>query len=156
MIADIRGLSEAPGAVSEPRHQTLELRLAETGSELWPAIEAAQYARLISHDPSAGAAEEQAIERFVAAFIECAEIWEELEAVRRMGASAGLSAQLEALQRRGLFVHWAAVDASIAEAGRRVRMPVAVLTISRHDLPTAQVQLPGALEVTPEGGPTTH
>lgn len=142
--------------MSEPRHQTIELRLAETGAELWPAIEAAQYARLISHDPSADAADEQAIARFVEAFAECAETWEELEGVRRMGASAGLSAQLEALQRRGLFVHWAAIDAGIAEGGRRVRMPVAVLTVSRNNLPTAQVQLPGELEVNPEGGPTTH
>lgn len=142
--------------MSEPRHQTIELRLAETGSELWPAIEAAQYARLISHDPSPGAADEQAIARFIAAFAECAETWEELEAVRRMGAIAGLSAQLEALQRRGLFVHWAAIDAGIAEAGRSVRMPLAVLTVSRNSLPTTQVQLPGELEVTPEGGPTTH
>jgi hypothetical protein len=142
--------------VSEPRRQTIELRLAETGSELGPAIEAAQYARVISHDPASGAAEQQAIARFVAAFVDCAETWEDLEAVRRIAAIAGLSAQLEALQRRGLFVHWAAIEAGIAEAGRRVRMPLAVLTVSRSDLPAAHVQLPGELEVTPESGPTAH
>jgi hypothetical protein len=155
-IADIRDLNEGTRAVSEPHHQTIELRLAETGSELAPAIDAAQYARVISHDPAPSAAEERAIARFVAAFVDCAETWEDLEAVRRMGALAGLSAQLEALQRRGLFVHWAALEASIAEAGRRVRMPLAVLTVSRGDLPTAQVRLPGELEVTPESGPTAH
>ena len=80
----------------------------------------------------------------------------QLESVRRMGAVAGLSAQLEALQRRGLFVHWAAVEAGITEGGQRVRMPLAVVTISRSDLPTAEVRLPAELEVTPEGGPTTH
>lgn len=142
--------------MSDTPDQIIELRLAETGSELWSAIEAAQYARLISHDPAPGAADEQAIERFVAAFVECAETWEELEAVRRMGAVAGLSAQLEVLQRQGLFVHWAAVEAGIAEAGQRVRMPLAVVTISRSDLPTVEVRLPGELEITPEGGPTTH
>lgn len=146
----------APGAVSELPPQIIGLRLAETGAELWPAIEAAQYARLISHDPSASAADEQVISRFVEAFVECAETWEQLEDVRRMGAIAGLSAQLEALQRCGLFVHWTAIDAGVAEAGRRVRMPVAVLTVSRNNLPTAQVQLPGELEVTPDGGPTAH
>jgi hypothetical protein len=155
-IADIGKLSHGTGAVSAPRHQTIELRLAETGSELTPAIEAAQYARVISHDPASGAAEQQAIARFVAAFVECAETWQDLEAVRRMGVLAGLSAQLEALQRRGLFVHWAAIEAGIAEAGRRVRMPLAVLTVSRSDLPTANVQLPGELEVTPQSGPTAH
>jgi hypothetical protein len=142
--------------VSGPRHQTIELRLAETGSELAPAIEAAQYARVISHAPAPAAAEEQAIARFVAAFVDCAESWDDLEPVRRMGAIAGLSAQLDALQRRGLFVHWAAIDAGIAEGGRRMRMPLAVLTISRSDLPTARVLLPGDLAVTPESGPTAH
>ena len=142
--------------MSEPRHQTIELRLAETGSELGPAVEAAQYARMISHDPASGAAEGQAIARFIAAFIDCAETWEDLEAVRRMGALAGLTAQLEALQRHGLFVHWAAIEARVAEAGRRVRMPLAVLTVSRSELPTAQVRLPGELEVTRESGPRAH
>jgi hypothetical protein len=142
--------------VSEPRHQTIKLCLAETGSDLCPAIEAAQYARVISHEPLPGAAEEQAIARFVRAFVDCAETWEDLEAVRRMGAIAGLSAQLEALQRRGLFVHWAAIEAGIAEADRPMRMPLAVLTVSRSDLPTVRFQLPGKLEVTPESGPTAH
>ena len=109
--------------MSEPRHQTIELRLAETGSELGPAIEAAQYARVISHDPAPAAAEEEAIARFVRAFVDCAETWEELDAVGRIGALAGLSAQLEALQRHGLFVHWAAIAAGIAEAGRRRGCP---------------------------------
>jgi hypothetical protein len=142
--------------VSKPHHRTIELRLAETGSELAPAIEAAQYARVISHDPAPGAAAEQAVARFVAAFVECAETWEDLEAVCRIGALAGLSARLDALQRRGMFVHWAALDARIAEAGRRVRMPLAVLTVSRSDLPSARFRLPGELEVAPAGGPTTH
>ena len=142
--------------MSEPRHQTIELRLAETGSELGEAIEAAQYARLISHDPAPEPTEGQAIARFVTAFVDCAETWDNLEAIRRMGAIAGLSAQLEALQRHGLFVHWAAVEAGIAEAGRRVRMPLAVLTVSRSDLPITQVQLPGELAVSRESGPTAH
>ena len=141
--------------MSEPRHQTIELRLAETGSELGPAIEAAQYARVISHDPAPAAAEE-AIARFVRAFVDCAETWEELDAVGRIGALAGLSAQLEALQRHGLFVHWAAIAAGIAEAGRRLHMPLAVLTISRSDIPTARVRLSGDLAVTLESGPTAH
>jgi hypothetical protein len=142
--------------VSEPRNQTIELRLAETGSELGPAIEAAQYARVISHDPAPDAAEEAAIARFISVFVDCAETWEDLEAVRRIGALAGLSAQLEALQGRGLFVHWGAIAAGMTQAGRPVRMPLAVLTISRSDLPTTRVLLPGDLAVTPESGPTAH
>jgi hypothetical protein len=142
--------------VSKPRDQTIELKLAETGTELWPAVEAAQYARLINHEPPASAAEEAAITRFVEAFTACAETWEHLQAERRAGALAGLSAQLEGLQRCGLFVHWAAIEAGIAEAGRRVTMPLAVVTIGRTDLPEARVRLPDELEVTRDGGPTTH
>jgi hypothetical protein len=142
--------------VSKPRDQTVDLQLAETGTELWPAVEAAQYARLINHEPPTSAAEQEAVTGFVEAFADCAETWGDLQAERRAGALAGLSAQLEALQRCGLFVHWAAIDAGIAEAGRRVRMPLAVVTISRTNLPEARARLPGELQVTPEGGPTTH
>jgi hypothetical protein len=142
--------------VSKPRDQTIDLKLAETGTELAPAVEAAQYARLLDHEPPASGAEEQAITRFVEAFTACAETWEDLQAVRRAGALAGLSGQLEALQRCGLFVHWAAIEAGIAEAGRRVTMPLAVLTISRTNLPEARVRLPDELQVTAQGGPTTH
>ena len=35
-------------------------------------------------------------------------------------------------------------------------MPIAVLTISESDLPTARLQLPGELEVDPQRGATTH
>lgn len=136
--------------------QTLELRLAETGTELWPAVEAAQYARLINHDPPTSTGEERAIGRFLEAFAGCAESWEDLEPLRRTGLLAGLTAQLDALQRCGLFVHWAAIDGGIGEAGAPVTMPLAVLTISRIDLPTARVQLPGRLELGSEGGGTTH
>jgi hypothetical protein len=142
--------------VSKPRDQTVELQLAETGTELWPAIEAAQYARLINHEPPGNVAEEEAITRFVAAFASCAESWQDLQAERRAGALAGLSAQLEALQRCGLYVHWAAIDAGIAESERRVTMPLAVVTISRTNLPEARMRLPDELAVTRDGGPTTH
>jgi hypothetical protein len=140
--------------VSTARSQTVELRLAETGTELGPAVEAAQYARVISHDPPASAGQEQAIARFVEAFAACAETWEELEPMRRAGALAGLGARLDALQRCGLFVHWAAIERGLAGPGS-VRMPLAVLTISPTDLPTARVRLPPELEVEPQRG-TTH
>ena len=156
MIADIVDRGDSPGAVSTARSQTIELRLAETGTELWPAVEAAQYARLISFDPPARADRGQAIARFVAAFAACAETWEALEPMARSGALAGLSARLEALQRCDLFVHWAAIERGIAGSGGSVPMPIAVLTISETDVPTARLQLPGELEVDPQRGATTH
>jgi hypothetical protein len=143
--------------VSKPRDQIIELQLAETGMELRPAVEAAQYARVIDHAaPGAGGAEEQALTHFLEAFAACAETWEQLQAVGRSSALAGLSARLEALQRCGLCVHWAAINARLAAAGGRVTLPLAVLTVSRNNLPEAQVRLPDSLEVAPEGGPTAH
>lgn len=142
-------MSSSPG-------QTIELRLAETGTELWPAVEAAQYARLIHHDPPESVAEERAIGRFLEAFAGSAEDWENLEPLRRTGLIAGLTAQLDALQRRGLYVHWAVIDGGLGGTGAPVTMPLAVLTVSRIDLPTASVQLPGHLEVGSESGGTPH
>jgi hypothetical protein len=142
--------------VSKPRDQIIELQLAETGMELKPAVEAAQYARVIDHAAPASAAEEEALARFLEAFGGCAETWEELQVVGRSSALAGLSARLESLQRCGLYVHWAAIDARLAAAGGRVTLPLAVLTISRSNLPEAQVRLPDELEIARVGGPTTH
>lgn len=138
------------------KRRTIELQLAETGTELWPALEAAQYARLIDREAPASAAEEQAITHFIEVFGMCAETWEQLHVTRRSGALAGLSARLEALQRCGLCVHWAAIDAGIGQTGRRVTMPLAVLTISRTNLPIVRMELPAELQVAREGGPTSH
>ena len=71
-------------------------------------------------------------------------------------ALAQLSARLEALQRCGLYVRWAAIDARLGGTGGRVTLPLAVLTISRSNLAGAQVRLPDELEIAPEGGPTAH
>ena len=156
MIADIVARGDLSGELSISSSQIVELHLAETGTELRPAVEAAQYARLISHDPPANAAEEQAVARFADAFAACAESWEELEPIRRAGALAGLSAALEALERCGLFVHWAALERRIAGSSGVVRMPLALLTIGRTNLPIAHVQLPGELEVDPHPGSPIH
>jgi hypothetical protein len=53
-------------------------------------------------------------------------------------------------------VHWAALERGIAGSSGPVSMPLALLTISRTNLPTAHVQLSGALEVDPDRGPLTH
>jgi hypothetical protein len=142
--------------VSRPRDQIIELQLAETGMELRPAVEAAQYARAIDHAAPASVEEEEALARFLEAFCACAETWEELQAVSRSSALAGLSARLEALQRCGLYVHWAATKGRLAAAGGRATLPLAVLTISRSSLPEARVRLPDELAIAPEGGPTAH
>jgi hypothetical protein len=142
--------------VSRSRDQIIELQLAETGLELRPAVEAAQYARVIDHARPASVEEEEALARFLEAFCACVETWEELHVVRRSNALARLSTQLEALQQCGLYVHWAAINGRLAAAGGRATLPLAVLTISRSNLPEARVRLPDELGIAPEGGPTAH
>jgi hypothetical protein len=133
--------------------QAIELRLAETGSELAPVIEAAQYARVIQPAEPDDPAEEQAMAGFVETLSDFAEAWESLSATERAMRLTGLSAQLEALERCGLFVHWGTVTRRFAVAGQgAVDLPLAIVTISRTGGPTLRILLPGELAVGSEGG----
>jgi hypothetical protein len=143
--------------LSESDLQAIELRLAETGSELAPAGEAAQYARMIHAAEPEDPAEERAMAGFVEAFSDCAEAWESLSAPDRAIRLTGLSAQLEALERCGLFAHWGTVTRRFAVPGQdAVDLPVAIVTISRTGGPTARILLPGEMAVGGEGGGTIH
>lgn len=143
--------------MSESDPHSIELRLAETGRELAPAVEAAQYARAIHPAEPDDAAEEQAMADFIDAFSACAESWESLSAPDRAIRLTALSAQLEALERCGLFVHWGTVTRRFAVPGQdAVELPLAIVTISRLGVPTARILLPDELAVGGEGGGTTH
>jgi hypothetical protein len=143
--------------LSDPGYEAVELHLAETGSELGPAIEAAQYARAIHPAEPDDPDEELAISDFVEAFSDCAEAWESLSAPDRALRLARLSAQLDVLERCGLFVHWGTVTRRLAAPGRgAVTLPVAIVAISRTGGPTARILLPGAMAVGSEGGGTSH
>jgi hypothetical protein len=143
--------------LSESDLQTIELRLAETGSELAPAVEAAQYARAIHPAEPDDPAEERAMAGFVEAFSGCAEAWESLSAPDRAMRLTGLSAQLEALERCGLFVHWGTVTRRFAVPGQNaVDLPLAIVTISRIGVPTACILLPSEMALGSDGGGTSH
>jgi hypothetical protein len=143
--------------LTDSDHETVELRLAETGSELAPAIEAAQYARAIHPAEPDNRAEELAMAGFVEAFSDSAEAWQSLSAPDRALRLTGLSAQLDALERCGLFVHWGTVTRQLAASGQgAVTLPVAIVTISRTGRPTARILLPGDMAVGNAGGGTSH
>jgi hypothetical protein len=143
--------------LSASGYQTVELHLAETGSELGPAIEAAQYARVIQPADPDGPAEQRAMAGFVEAFSDSAEAWESLSAPDRALRLTGLSAQLDALERCGLFVHWGTVTRRLAASGQgAVTLPVAIVTISRTGGPTARILLPGDMAVGAASGGTSH
>jgi hypothetical protein len=124
-------------------YEAIELRLARTGTDLWSAVEAAQYARFIHHDEPESEADARAILRFVEAFSACTEAWERTPLESKAGALAGLGAQLEALGRHGLFVHWATVERNLAPQGRApLTMPVAILAVTGTSLPTVTAKVP--------------
>jgi hypothetical protein len=125
--------------VAGERYQRLELRLAKAGGDLRAAIEAAQFARVIHHEKPVDMVEEQAIAGFVGTFAAGPESWEGLAAAERAALLARLSDDLEALENCALFVHWGTTGQDVMGAGRRpVRLPLAVLTISRSRLPTTE------------------
>lgn len=128
-------------------YESVELRLVETGSELAPAIEAAQYGRVVDHDDPQTPAEAEAIARFLDAFSGAAEAWDGLGADERGARLAGLGDHLDALEAAGLHVHVGTLLQRLAAGGGTVTLPVAVLTIGRTALPTRQVLLPARLEV---------
>jgi hypothetical protein len=143
--------------LSESDLVAVELRLAEIGSELAPAIEAAQFARVVHPAEPDGAAEERALAGFVEAFLSSAEAWESLSAPERVTRLRGLSAQLEALERCGLFVHWGTVTRRFAVPGQgAVDLPLAIVAISRTGGTTLRILLPGEMAVGSEGGGTAH
>jgi hypothetical protein len=128
-------------------YESVELRLVEAGSELAPAIEAAQYGRVVDHDDPQAPAEAEAIARFVEAFASAAEDWESLGAGQRTVRLAQFGDHLETLEAAGLHVHVGTLLQRFAASGGVVALPVAVLTIGRTALPTRQVLLPARLEV---------
>ncbi len=139
--------------VDEPRYQSVELHLAESGQELAAAIEAAQFARLVDHEPAEDPAAAAAIEGFIELFAAAAEGWEQLGAVARTGLLARLGDHLDVLERHGWFVHWATLGLGVARpGGGTLPLPLAILSLSRSAAPTVHARIPGALAVDPGSG----
>jgi len=142
--------------VSEPELKTVELKLAETGSELGPALEAAQFARFLRPEDPESEAEAAAMTAFVEAFSACTELWEEGGEAEKRAGLAQLGGALERLERLGLFVHAGAVQLDYdAGGGNRIELPVAIVTITRNAMPTGLVMVPAEIEAADEGS-TTH
>jgi hypothetical protein len=143
--------------VSRTAQEAVELRLAETGSELRAAIEAAQYARIVSHDELGSPAEAAAAGGFVARFEACAEAGGDGSEAAQRQMLATLSPHLEALEACGLFVHWGIVRRALITPERgRVTLPMAILTISRSALPTRVVLVPDELGIAPGDAAPRH
>jgi hypothetical protein len=139
--------------VDEPRYQSVELHLAEAGRELAAALEAAQFARMIDQGAPEDPADAAAVREFVELFGTAAEGWDGLGAAARAGVLARLGAGMEALERRGWFVHWAigAIGVGDRQEGA-LQLPLAILSVSRSRRPTIEARVPGALAIEPGSG----
>lgn len=134
--------------MAQPGSDTLELRRADSGQDLWAAVEAAQYARLVDHDEPRGEAEVGPIRDFVAFFADCAEEWEQKSTADQTVALQQLGARVAALEERALFVYWAVIEGRFdTEAGETVELPLAVVTISRDGGSSIAIALPGSGDV---------
>jgi hypothetical protein len=134
--------------MAESRSEPIELRRADSGYDLWPAVEAAQYARLVEHVEPHNGNEAGRIEEFVDCFSDCSERWEERSSPDQAIALEQLSHRVVALEELGLSVYWAVMERSFDTAdGGRVDMPIAVLAISRDDRPSIVAELPTAVTV---------
>jgi len=143
--------------LSEPELKTVELSLTETGMELQEALEAAQYARFIKPDEPESEVEAKAMSAFVEAFSAGTEIWEQGSPTDRTSALTELSTRLDALEQLGLFVHAGSVQLDYAtEPGNVIKLPVAIVTISRNSMPSGVVLVPNEIEAAGESPGPTH
>lgn len=116
--------------MAERPYETVSLQRARTGKDLWPVIEAAQYARLVRNDDPDNPEQERAIRRFGETFAHLAENWSSLPAASQAGVLGGLDHQIAEVEDAGLSVHGAVVERELsAQDGRRVRLPVAIVLV---------------------------
>jgi hypothetical protein len=130
-------------------YEAVELRLAERSTDLWAAVEAAQYARAVTWDDPESAAEEAAMARFLQALATLAESWDAVPAHAKAAALDGLARHLAELRRAGLFVHCGTIERDFAAPGASPRpLPLAVLHLGHAQLPALTIMLPPSLDVT--------
>ena len=130
-------------------YQHVELQLAGKGTDLWAAVEAAQYARAVTCDDPESDAETAAMTRFLQAFSNYAETWEEVPMNSKAAALDSLARHLGELRRVGIFVHCGTVERDFAVDGRAAEpLPIALVNLGRSEAPALTVMLPSSLDVT--------
>ncbi len=134
--------------MAQSRSGKLELRRADSGQDLWSAVEAAQYGRVVGHDTPGNDAEADCMQDLLGFFADCSEQWGGKSTVDQTLALQQLGSRLAALEELELHVYWAVVRGRFDTAeGQQVELPVAVLTIARNGQPTLTVDLPGEIDL---------
>lgn len=132
--------------MAQSRSETLELYRADCGQDLWAAVEAAQYARLVEHDAPRTDVEAAQMQDLIGFFSDCSEQWERKSISDQAVALERLGNRVTALEGLELFVYWAVIEGRFnTPEGELVDLPLAVLTIARDRQPSITVNLPGAM-----------
>jgi len=133
--------------------EIVTLRRAERGADLWPAIEAAQYGRIVQRDEAAeGVGDAAAPGAFVAALAEVLEAWESAAPETQAALIGKLDAGLAALDDAGCRVHWGVVRRTVsASAGAPVEIPIAILRLGRCRDAAMEVAVPRTLAGADDG-----
>jgi|APTNR8051073442_1049403.scaffolds.fasta_scaffold15611_4 hypothetical protein len=140
-------------------YETVRLKRLGRTTDLWPAVESAQFARIIIYEAAASDDDEHAIEAFVDAFSALVEAWDvEDEGRNRAFLFDGVDSYIRALERKKLFVHLGCVERTVAEpeGGDVTVIPVAVIRIGRSAVRSTTVRLPSDLTVNPAEDARPH
>lgn len=128
------------------RSETVTLRRANRGVDLWPLLEASQYARILEHEAPRPGAETAALAEFVDRVGAYAEAWEETASDSRGALLGALDGTLARLATQRLYVHWGVVGWRVTrEDAEATVMPLAVVRVGRCDQPHLLVELPAEL-----------
>jgi hypothetical protein len=128
-------------------HEQVELVRADRGMDLWAAVEAAQFARILRAEQPQREGEMEAMRGFLEALAGCIDGWETTPLESKSRVLQDLGDHLECLEGEGLAVHWCTLEREVqASEERRVRLPVAVVLVGRSRERTATTLIPTTLE----------
>lgn len=132
-------------------YETVELQIAARGADLWLALEAAQYARMLIREEPESGDQADAVEAFAEAFAGYTENWEDNTAQNSSAVLEALGAHLDTLRGQGLQVHWAIVQHSYESADADVTtIPLAIISVTPDLSPTIQLAMPDNLDISGE------
>jgi hypothetical protein len=149
--SDEGNTSAAMTSSKDTCYETIELCRAVKASDLWSAIEAAQFGRVINRDEPESPAEEQALGELLVRLDQVIEHWEESALQNKAPLLQTLQEGLAELAELGFSVYWGCVERSVRRPrGQPLSLPVAVIAISRSAAPTRRAALPCVLDVAEE------
>jgi hypothetical protein len=138
----------SPDETPDPPSQRITTRRAAQGRDLWIAIEAAQYARVIFCEEPRTDAERDVQTAFVDTLTRHLEAWAETPPLGQATALEAVNQRLADLDRLGFRVHWGVAERHVDDADAlEETMPLAVLIVDRDDSAELTVDLPLDLDM---------